>query len=121
KGARLLSYQASEINMSFIAASGLRKGLIGAISLSILLGFSITTFPTAAAATSSASTAAAPLTVALNSFNGGNFSSGIYLTSPGISVKDTPANKAAFHKGAKVRFADGQIRTITVLYPSGGN
>lgn len=107
--------------MSFIAASGPRKGLIGAISLSILLGFSITTPPTAAAATSSASTAAAPLTVALNSFNGENFSSGIYLTSPGISVKDTPANKAAFHKGAQVRFADGQIRTITVLYPSGGN
>ena len=61
------------------------------------------------------------LTVALNSFNGGDFSFGIYVRSPGISVKDTDANRAAFHKGAKVRFADGQIRTVTLYYRFGGN
>ncbi|CDZ94139.1 glycoside hydrolase family 5 protein [Pseudomonas saudiphocaensis] len=60
-------------------------------------------------------------TVTLNAFNGKDFTGGIYLTSPGFSVKDTPANQAAFHKGAKVRFADGQIRTVKVVYRSGGN
>ena len=62
-----------------------------------------------------------PLTIALNAFTGENFANGVYLTSPGISVKDTPANQAAFHKGAKVRFADGQIRTVKIVYRSGSN
>lgn len=63
------------------------------------------------------------LTTALNSFNGGDFVNGIYNTSKfvGISVKATAENKAAFHKGAKVRFADGQVRTINLIYYSGGN
>lgn len=61
------------------------------------------------------------MTVTLNAFNGKDFSGGIYLTSPGFSIKDTTANRAAFHKGAKVRFADGQIRTIKTIYRSGGN
>lgn len=63
------------------------------------------------------------LTAALNSFNGGDFVNGVYNTGKftGISVKATAENKAAFHKGAKVRFADGQVRTITLIYYSGGN
>lgn len=63
------------------------------------------------------------LTTALNSFNGGDFVNGVYNTSKfvGISVKETAQNKAAFHKGAKVRFADGQVRTINLIYYSGGN
>jgi endoglucanase len=61
------------------------------------------------------------LTLALNSFNGKDFLGGIYLTAPGFSVKDTDANRAAFHKGAQVRFADGQIRTVSMHYRSGGN
>ena len=66
--------------------------------------------------------AAAPaLTVTLNAFNGKDFTGGIYLTSPGFSVKDTPANQAAFHKGAQVRFSDGQVRTVKTVYRSGGN
>lgn len=61
--------------------------------------------------------------VALNAFNGGDFVNGIYNTSKfnGVSVKATAENKAAFHKGAKIRFADGQIRTIKLIYQSGGN
>lgn len=69
----------------------------------------------------SAPTTTSGLTVALSSFNGKDFAGGIYLTSPGLSVKDTDANRAAFHKGAKVRFADGQIRTVSMYYRSGGN
>ncbi len=61
------------------------------------------------------------LTVTLNAFNGKDFAGGVYLTSPGISIKDTSANRAAFHKGAKVRFADGQVRTVKTIYRSGGN
>ena len=62
-------------------------------------------------------------TVAMNGFNGGDFVNGVYTTSNfnGISVKATAENKAAFHKGAKIRFADGQVRTITLIYHSGGN
>lgn len=62
-------------------------------------------------------------TVALNAFNGGDFVNGVYNTSKfhGVSVKATTENKAAFHKGAKIRFADGQIRSITLIYQSGGN
>jgi endoglucanase len=61
------------------------------------------------------------LTVALNSFNGKDFLGGIYLSSPGISVQDTDANRSAFHKGAQVRFANGQIRTVKMVYRFGGN
>ncbi|WP_217474964.1 glycoside hydrolase family 5 protein [Stutzerimonas stutzeri] len=62
-------------------------------------------------------------TVALNAFNGGDFVNGVYNTSKfhGVSVKATAENKAAFHKGAKIRFADGQVRSITLIYQSGGN
>lgn len=61
------------------------------------------------------------MTVALNSFNGKDFLGGIYLSSPGISVQDNEANRAAFHKGAQVRFANGQIRVVNMVYRFGGN
>lgn len=61
------------------------------------------------------------MTVALNSFNGKDFLGGIYLSSPGISIQNTEANRAAFHKGAQVRFANGQIRTVKMTYRFGGN
>jgi len=63
----------------------------------------------------------APHTVALNSFNGKDFLGGIYLSSAGISVQDNEANRAAFHPGAQVRFANGQIRTVKMAYRFGGN
>ncbi|HCC60895.1 MAG TPA: cellulase, partial [Pseudomonas sp.] len=63
------------------------------------------------------------MTTALNAFNGGDFVNGIYNTSKfvGVSVKATAENKAAFHKGAKIRFFDGQVSTINLIYHSGGN
>jgi len=63
------------------------------------------------------------MTAALNAFNGGDFVNGIYNTSKfvGFSVKATAQNKAAFHQGAKVKFANGQVRTIKLIYHSGGN
>jgi endoglucanase len=63
----------------------------------------------------------AGMTVALNAFNGKDFQGGIYLGLPGFSVKDTDANRAAFHKGAQVRFADGQIRTVSMYYRGEGD
>lgn len=69
----------------------------------------------------SAPATSAGMTVALNSFNGKDFSGGIYLGLPGLSVKDTDANRAAFHKGAKVRFSDGQIRTVSMYYRANGD
>ncbi len=68
----------------------------------------------------SAPAASAPMITALNSFNGTDFVNGVYR-SVGISVKGTAANKTAFHKGAKVRFTNGQIRTVKLVYHSGGN
>ncbi|MFI8739165.1 glycoside hydrolase family 5 protein [Stutzerimonas zhaodongensis] len=67
--------------------------------------------------------AGSSMTTALNAFNGGDFVNGVYNTSKfvGISVKATAANKAAFHKGAKIRFFGGQVRTIKLIYHSGGN
>lgn len=65
--------------------------------------------------------ASAPQTVALNAFNGKDFLGGIYLSSAGISVQDNQANRAAFHQGAQVRFANGQIRTVSMVYRFGGN
>jgi len=62
-----------------------------------------------------------PLVTALNAFNGADFVNGVYTRALGISVKGSAANKVAFHKGAKVRFADGQIRTVKLVYHSGGN
>ena len=63
------------------------------------------------------------MTTALNAFNGGDFVNGVYNTSKfvGISVKATAENKAAFHKGAKIRFFGGQVRTIKLIYHSGCN
>lgn len=67
--------------------------------------------------------AGSSMTIALNAFNGGDFVNGVYNTSKfvGISVKATAENKAAFHKGAKIRFFGGQVRTIKLIYHSGGN
>ncbi len=67
--------------------------------------------------------AGSSMTTALNAFNGGDFVNGVYNTSKfvGISVKATAENKAAFHKGAKIRFFGGQVRTIKLIYHSGGN
>ncbi|MFG3500762.1 glycoside hydrolase family 5 protein [Pseudomonas sp. NPDC047963] len=67
--------------------------------------------------------AGSSMTTALNAFNGGDFVNGVYNTSKfvGVSVKATAENKAAFHKGAKIRFFDGQVRTIKLIYYSGGN
>jgi endoglucanase len=62
-----------------------------------------------------------PLVTALNSFNGGDFVNGVYTRSPGVSVQATAANKAAFHKGAKIRFHDGQVRTVKLVYHSGNH
>jgi endoglucanase len=73
------------------------------------------------APSTSAPAASEPLVTALNSFNGADFVNGVYTRSLGISVKGTAANNAAFHKGAKVRFADGQVRTVKLIYHSGGN
>lgn len=82
---------------------------------------SVPTAPTPAPAPpTSAPTPSAPMITALNSFNGKDFVNGVYR-SVGVSVKGTAANKAAFHKGAKVRFANGQIRTVKLVYHAGGN
>ena len=79
--------------------------------------------PAAPAVTPPSNNSPAALTTALNAFNGGDFVNGVYNTSKfvGISVKATAENKAAFHKGAKIRFFDGQVRTIKLIYHSGGN
>lgn len=76
--------------------------------------------PVADAPSTSTPATSAPLVTALNSFNGTDFVNGVYR-STGISVKASAANKTAYHKGAKVRFANGQVLTVKVVYHSGDN
>src|SRR5690606_27391990 len=46
---------------------------------------------------------------------------GSWRQSAGLSIPATASNKANFKKGAQVRTADGQVRTIKVVYYSGSN
>ncbi|MCQ4286231.1 glycoside hydrolase family 5 protein [Pseudomonas stutzeri] len=61
------------------------------------------------------------ITATLNNFTSGDWDRGIYRKSPGFSIPDTATNKAAFVKGASVKLADGQVRTITAVYKSGAH
>lgn len=72
---------------------------------------------TAPAPTAPSSTLAATV----NNFTNSDWDNGIYRKSPGFSIPDNAANKAAFVKGASVKLADGQVRKITAIYDSGAN
>lgn len=61
------------------------------------------------------------VSVKLNNFTSSDWDRGIYRRSPGFSIPDTAANKAAFVKGASVKLADGQVRAITAVYDVGAN
>ena len=131
---RLADGQVRTINAIYLSGSNMSVMLTGA-AISGNLGHPNKLFAGTAASLPSAPSTPAPgfappsgtpspdtsLTVVLNAFNGKDFTGGIYLTSPGFSIKSTSANLAAFHKGAKVRFADGQIRTVKTVYRSGDN
>ncbi|MCQ4308791.1 glycoside hydrolase family 5 protein [Pseudomonas stutzeri] len=138
---KLADGQVRKINAVYVSGNNMSVMLSGA-ALSGKLGypnklFSVTSStapapaPTPAApsqpsgpvVTAPSNSSSSSLTIALNSFNGGDFVNGVYNTSKfvGISVKANAQNKAAFHKGAKVRFADGQVRTINLIYYSGGD
>ncbi|OCX19162.1 cellulase [Stutzerimonas xanthomarina] len=107
-------------NMSVMLKGAAIGGNLG--HLNKLFAATASSVPSTPAPDTTPPTGAKPaLTVTLNAFNGKDFAGGVYLTSPGISIKDTSANRAAFHKGAKVRFADGQVRTVKTIYRSGGN
>ena len=135
---RLADGQVRKISAVYISGTNMSVMLSGA-TLSGKLGYpnkllSTTSTATPVQPTPAPSQPSAPVvtppanqapaqTVALNAFNGGDFVNGVYNTSKfnGVSVKATAENKAAFHKGAKIRFADGQVRSITLIYQSGGN
>ena len=135
---RLADGQVRKISAVYISGNNMSVMLSGA-TLSGKLGYpnkllSTTSTATPVQPTPAPSQPSAPVvtppanqapaqTVALNAFNGGDFVNGVYNTSKfnGVSVKATAENKAAFHKGAKIRFADGQVRSITLIYQSGGN
>lgn len=136
---KLADGQVRKVNAQYVSGKNMSVMLSGA-TLSGTLGYPNKVFsatataapapapvtsnqPPAPVATAPAGVSTPSLTTALNSFNGGDFVNGVYNTSKfaGISVKATAENKAAFHKGAKVRFADGQVRTIKLIYHSGGN
>jgi endoglucanase len=59
--------------------------------------------------------------VKLNSFTSADWDKGIYRKSPGFSIPDTAANKAAFAVGASVKLADGQVRKISAVYDAGAH
>ncbi|MFG3692538.1 glycoside hydrolase family 5 protein [Stutzerimonas stutzeri] len=61
------------------------------------------------------------LSVAVNNFSNTDWDRGIYRRSPGFSIPDTAANKAAFVVGASAKLADGQVRKITAVYDTGAN
>lgn len=133
---KLADGQVRKINAVYVSGNNMSVMLSGA-ALSGNLGYPNKLFsvasstapaPTAPsqptpAVTTPSNGSSSSLTIALNAFNGGDFVNGVYNTGKfvGISVKATAQNKAAFHKGAKVRLADGQVRTINLIYQSGGN
>ncbi|WP_417781504.1 glycoside hydrolase family 5 protein [Stutzerimonas xanthomarina] len=137
---KLADGQARKINAVYVSGNNMSVMLSGA-ALSGKLGYPNKLFsatsssaPVAPAAPSKPATPApgpvtsqpatgSSMTTALNAFNGGDFVNGVYNTSKfvGISVKATAENKAAFHKGAKIRFFGGEVRTIKLIYHSGGN
>lgn len=57
----------------------------------------------------------------LNNFTSADWDKGIYRKSPGFSIPDTAANKAAFVVGASAKLADGQVRKITAVYDTGAH
>ncbi|MCQ4322932.1 glycoside hydrolase family 5 protein [Stutzerimonas stutzeri] len=59
--------------------------------------------------------------VKLNNFTSGDWDRGVYRKSPGFSIPDTAANKAAFVKGASMKLADGQVRKISAVYDAGAH
>ncbi|AHL74695.1 cellulase [Stutzerimonas stutzeri] len=74
-----------------------------------------------ATATPAPSVPSSTLAATVNNFSNSDWDKGIYRKSPGFSIPDNAANKAAFVKGASVKLADGQVRKITAIYDSGAN
>lgn len=61
------------------------------------------------------------LTASLNNFDSWGWTKGIWDQSAGFSIKNTATNVNTFTKGAKVKFGDGTIRTITAVFAVGAN
>nr|WP_120993344.1 glycoside hydrolase family 5 protein [Stutzerimonas urumqiensis] len=99
--------------------NGARKALAVSIILAASAGGLVFT-PAAVAAQATASTTAVA-TAPLNNFTNKDWLYGMWRKSAGFSIPATSANKAAFKVGASVRFADGQVRTITKVYVAGAN
>jgi len=106
-------------NISVYVAGGLLDGAkVGAPrTVSTVVSSVEAPATTAPAPTAPSSTLAATV----NNFTNSDWDNGIYRKSPGFSIPDNAANKAAFVKGASVKLADGQVRKITAIYDSGAN
>src|SRR5690606_9569439 len=57
----------------------------------------------------------------INRFNSKDFVNGVWKSVAAFSVPATTASIAAFKRGTRVRFADGQVRKITQVNKVGDN
>ncbi|WP_421683921.1 glycoside hydrolase family 5 protein [Stutzerimonas urumqiensis] len=136
KSVKLADGQVRKIKAVYIVGSNMSAMLDGAALDGYQLGYPktvsvigdapATTAPSTSAPSTSAPVATAPVqnvlaTSVFNKFNSSDWVNGIWKQSTGFSIPATTASKAAFVKGAKVKFADGQVRLITAVYVSGSN
>ncbi|WP_233270169.1 glycoside hydrolase family 5 protein [Stutzerimonas stutzeri] len=97
-----------------------RKGLLFAITLTALLGFSPSGSAVQAASAGDIATSGISYSALINKFTNTYWLNGSWRASAGVSVAASAQNIAAFRVGTSVRTADGQIRTVTSVKPASG-
>lgn len=62
-----------------------------------------------------------PIAAQISNSKGGEWQFGVSVQTPRFMIRETSQAKAAFVKGARVRFSDGQVRKITEVAVAHGN
>ncbi|MFL9815183.1 glycoside hydrolase family 5 protein [Stutzerimonas sp. VN223-3] len=108
-------------NISVYVAGGLLDGAKVGAPHKVSTVVSAVEAPATAAPAPAPTAPSSSYTVKLNDFTSSDWDKGIYRKSPGFSIPDTAANKAAFAVGASVKLADGQVRKVTAVYDAGAH
>ncbi|WP_313309095.1 cellulase family glycosylhydrolase [Stutzerimonas nitrititolerans] len=106
--------------MSFRRSTGKPRLLVASVALATMFGVT-TVYNQAVAAEPATASATVAFTSPINRFNSKDFVNGVWKNVPAFSVPATTASIAAFKRGVRVRFADGQVRKITQVNRVGDN
>ncbi|WP_313242599.1 glycoside hydrolase family 5 protein [Stutzerimonas nitrititolerans] len=96
------------------------KLLVASAALATMFGV-ITVNNEVVAAEPATASATVIFTSPINRFNSKDFVNGVWKSVAAFSVPATTASIAAFKRGTRVRFADGQVRKITQVNKVGDN